>query len=671
MADRTFFSDLLVMVGIIAQRSTRWKIHIPEVDWALGYNPPQDPMSLISAQDLVKSYGAQDIFSGVSLSVPHQARIALVGPNGIGKTTLLRILAGVEKMDRGRLQRARDLHIGYLPQEAGVSTLDQIDMDQSLWESTLVAFAGLRSQEAELARLEREMGDPRLTEQALARYGPMQEAFERAGGYTYPARVRRVLRGLGFQPESYGQPLRTLSGGERTRALLARLLLKDPALLILDEPTNHLDIQAVEWLEGWLHAWPGAAIVVSHDRYFLDRTVDVVWELAPTGLESYRGDYTAYAAQRAERYRLHSATYRAQREHIEREQAYIRKNIAGQNTRQAQGRRKRLERMMKTEALAPVRRARKLNLDFGEIDRSGDHVLETQDLVIQQPESAEVLFRVPDLLLLRGECVALIGPNGAGKTTLLKTLIGEIKAAAGRVRLGAGLQLGYFEQAHAGLVEENSILEEIIAAEPSLSYRSARDFLGSFLFSGEDVEKPVAVLSGGERGRVALAKLALEGANFLLLDEPTNHLDLPSQEILQQTLEAFPGTVLLVTHDRYLIDALATQLWVISPGERSLAVFEGGYKAYLEGQREATAPRIERRIEASVRKGRPSVGRVDVEKIENRIQSLESELTRLGLALQDAGSDRERMRALGERYRLVERELESEFSRWEDIARSL
>jgi ATP-binding cassette subfamily F protein 3 len=627
-------------------------------------------MSLITAHALEKSFGAQEVFSGVSLAIPHQARIALVGPNGIGKTTLLRILSGGEPPDAGQVQRARSLRIGYLPQVADDDPLAGANPRESLWEFCLTALASLRAQELELTRLESAMADPRQAEEALARYGPLQEAFERAGGYAYTSRVRRVLNGLGFTPEEDGRPLSLLSGGERTRAQFARLLLDDPGLLLLDEPTNHLDLEAVEWLEGWLKDWAGAALLVSHDRYFLDRAVDTVWELGRRGLDTYRGNYTAFVQQRQERRELQQSQYEQQQERVKRESDYIRRNISGQNTRQAQGRRKRLERMLRTEAVERPRDDRAIRMRFAEGDRSGDLVLRTRDLSIGHADAREALFRVPDLTLRRGECAAVMGPNGAGKTTLLRTLLHEIPPRSGEVQMGASLVPGYFSQAHAGLHPENTVLEEILAADRRLLPAGARDRLALFLFSGDAVDKTVSVLSGGERGRLALALLAQQGANLLLLDEPTTHLDLASQDVLQNALADFPGTILLASHDRYLIDALATQIWMVSPQERSLEVFEGGYAAYIEAKRAVASPRVET---PRVRPERPARSssrlRREIEEAEARIESLEQELRTTAQELESPGVDVARVRVVGERYAELESALAREFRAWEELAR--
>jgi ATP-binding cassette subfamily F protein 3 len=625
-------------------------------------------MSLISAADLAKSYGAEDLFERVTLAIPHQARIALVGPNGIGKTTLLRVLIGLERPDGGSVQRARNLRHGYLPQVVEHAAFAGGE-SQTLWELGLGAFAELRAQESRLATLETEMADPRRAAQALAAYGPLQEAFELAGGYVYLSRLRQVLNGLGFAAEEFDWPLERLSGGERTRARLARLLLEDPDLLILDEPTNHLDLQAIEWFEGWLREWPGAALIVSHDRYLLDRAIDTIWELTDRGIETYRGSYTSYAQQRAERRQFQLDSYRAQQQHVRKEEEYIRRNIAGQNTRQAQGRRKRLERLLHDERLSSPEAQATVHLDFGEAPRSGDQVLVTSNLTIGYPDSPRPLFTAPDLTLTRGECAALIGPNGAGKTTLLKTLLGEVSPWAGQVRIGASVQVGYFAQAHAGLHLERSVLEEVLSADARLRPSQARDLLAQLLFTGEAVFKPVEVLSGGERARLALLTLILEGANLLLLDEPTTHLDIPSQEILQEALAQFPGTILIVSHDRYLIDALATQIWTITPQERSLEVFRGGYAEYVEARRQAAPPpSVEPRPrQRSTQVAPEGPSRRELEAIENRIAELERALADTAKALEAAGSDVEAVRNLGLRYAETENELHRQLAVWEQM----
>ena len=666
-------------------------------------------MSLLTASDLGKSYGPNDIFSEISLSVPHGARIAVVGPNGIGKTTLLRLLVGLEEPTRGEIHRARNLNLGYLPQESGLTG------EQSLWEECLRAVAGLRQMEAELARLEVAMSDPSQAEEILERYGKLQDTFERLGGYTYETRIRQTLTGLGFDPSDYNRPISQLSGGQRTRALLARLLLANPDLLILDEPTNHLDIAAVEWLEGYLSQWEGSALIVSHDRYFLDRVVNHIWEMGSNRLEKYRGNYSDYVHQRQERWERQQQIYQSEKERLEKELGYIKRNISGQNTQQAKGRLRRLSREVEAiEQLGftavqaknwgeisseveisehsmsvsevekrvhslrgPSHRPPHLNLNLKANQRSGDLVLRTRDLQVGYPDEGRPLFTAPDLLLKRGECAAVIGPNGAGKTTFLKTLLGQMPPLSGEIILGASLNIAYFAQAHEGLRPERTLVEEIDAVAPELRLAEIREYLARFLFTGEDVFKKVAVLSGGERGRLALAKLSLTDANLLLLDEPTNHLDIPSQEILQEVLSNYKGTILLVSHDRYLIDALGTQIWEIQPDQASLQVFEGDYSQYRlfqEKLREAQAEARSRQAAESQRarlESRPSGDerrrRARLAQVEDQITSLEDQLSSLSHKLENPPADPGKVQKMGEEYVHVQKELEALMKEWEEL----
>jgi ATP-binding cassette subfamily F protein 3 len=638
-------------------------------------------MTLLTASDLAKSYGPQDVLQGVRLAIHDRDRIALVGPNGVGKTTLLRLIVGLEFPDEGRIHRSKNLHIGYLPQEVIFADSERVDLSQSVWAYCEQAFADLLELEDRLREFERRMGEGEASERLIDQYGTLQEAFEQGGGYTYSVKIQRVLLGLGFDETEFHRALQDLSGGERTRVMLGRLLLESPGLLLLDEPTNHLDIQAIEWLEGWLRDYPGAAVLVSHDRYFLDECAQAVWELTPMGIEEYKGNYSAYVQQREARFERRWKEYRSQQEHIEREREYIRRNIAGQNTRQAQGRRKRLERFLRDEAIRAPQAGRDVHIDFGAVNRSGDRVLETKDLAVGYPEPPGFLFDVPDLLLSRGECAAIIGPNGVGKSTFLKTLLGDTAPLAGEARLGASVEVGYFAQAHKDLNPGHTVLEEFLSISPGMPISQARDLLAKFLFTGDDVFKSVDVLSGGERGRLALAKLAQEGANLLLLDEPTNHLDLPSQEILQAALMDFPGTILLVSHDRYLIEALATQIWAVSSTERELRVYLGSYKEYTVARArelEAQKSHARRASEVKSRRSNSEPGgrskrptRQGLSQLEAQIAQLEAALRTLEGELSAAGSDFNEVRRLGKEYALHERALAAAMSEWEDLAREL
>jgi ATP-binding cassette subfamily F protein 3 len=541
-------------------------------------------MTVLTTHNLGKHYGAQDVFDGLTLTVNQGDRIALVGPNGEGKTTLLRILAGLEPASAGMVHTAKGLKLGYLEQHPSL-----ISTSGNLWELALSAFADLRLQEAALHDLTAALAaetDQVRHEELLAQYGEAEARFEHAGGYTYEQTIDQVLTGLGFKREEYETPLAHLSGGQQSRAHLAHLLLKQPDLLLLDEPTNHLDLASVEWLENHLKSWPGAIIAVSHDRYFLDEVATRIWEMLFGTIETYRGNYSHYVQQREERFERRQKEYQAQQGFIAKEEEFIRRNLAGQRSREAKGRRKRLERLDKMGR--PVEH-KTLKLSWQTSVRSGDLVLATHDLVVGYSDGPP-LFTCPDLEIRRGQRVALLGPNGAGKTTFLKTILGQVKPKAGAIRFGAGVEISYFAQTQASLNREAAILDEILSVQ-NLPIGEARNYLGRFLFSGDDVFKLIGTLSGGERSRVALAKLTLTGSNFLILDEPTNHLDIPSQENLESVLNEFSGTILLVSHDRYFVDALATHTWALEPESKSVTVVEGGYGAYLtygEAQRSQT-----------------------------------------------------------------------------------
>jgi ATP-binding cassette subfamily F protein 3 len=633
-------------------------------------------MSLLTTHQLAKSYGPDDIFDDISVEIPYKARIALVGPNGAGKTTLLNLLMGLDLPNEGTVTTMRGLRLGFLPQRPELHGM------HTVWEEQLFAFATLRQLEAELEHLhERMTHDPSVIEA----YGELQERFEAAGGYTYETHIKTVLQGVGFRPEQYELPLSKLSGGQKTRALLARLLLDAPDLLILDEPTNHLDIDAVEWLEGYLKEFPGAVLAVSHDRYFMDHFASTIWELEYGTLETYRGNYTHYLQQRQERHERLVKEYEAQREFLAKEMDYIRRNIAGQNTRQAKGRLRRLETMQKRGRIMarPRGKRREMTLKMQAVIRSGDKVLMTETLAVGYPDAAKPLFTVPDLTLYRGETIGLIGPNGAGKSTFLKTIIGQLAPRSGQARLGAGVQIGYFAQAHELLNPKNTIMDEVISVKPMLP-AEARNYLALFLFTGDDVFRTVDTLSGGERGRVALAKLALTGANLLLLDEPTNHLDIDSQEVLQSVLADFGGTVILVTHDRYLVDALATQIWSVRGGQ--FEAFQGSYQEFLAEREKRSANAAAYAVTngkhsatqaaASAAAAKPAAKKhgmnpyqhkIRLAAVEEKIQQLEVQIDALTdtIDVASASGDSAKVRELSEAYNTAQAELDAAMAEWE------
>jgi ATP-binding cassette subfamily F protein 3 len=504
-----------------------------------------------------------------------------------------------------------------------------------------------------------------------------------------------------------------LSGGQRTRAYLARLLLSNPDLLLLDEPTNHLDIAAVEWLEGYLSQWEGAAVIVSHDRYFLDHACNALLEMALSGSEYYRGNYTTYLQERENRWQHRVNVFESGREKLMKDVEYIRKNISGQNVQQAKGKLRRLTRVVQAieqvgmdavvstnwsqldvetttspfsveEAERRVRALRTpqrlmpdLGLHLRSTRRSGDLVIRTKNLQVGFPD--KLLFRAPDIELRRTDCAALIGPNGAGKSTFLKTILGQLEPLAGEMTLGASLHIGYFAQAHEGLDPDKTVLDEILEASPGMLPYQGRDYLGKYLFSGDDAFKKVSMLSGGERGRLALAKLALQDTNLLLLDEPTNHLDIPSQEILQSVLDAYKGTILLVTHDRYLVDALATQIWEIDPDESHLTMFNGTYSQMKEERRKEeerkngvrslqTSEKVKSRRQETPESAKLERKKIaQLQELENTIAALEKDLANLGAQLESPFVNANEVRKLGIEYQRVQKEMDDRLADWEKL----
>ena len=564
-------------------------------------------MPILTITDLGHSFGAEDIFNDINLMLKRKERVGLVGPNGVGKTTLLLILAGLLESTSGTVQRSYELTIGYLRQEAVLTFTGQ---NNTVFEEMLTVFTALTQFETQLREMETAMAAGDLSEELFERYGRIQEQYEIAGGYEYQVNIKRVLQGLGFPAEQWQTPLTHLSGGQKTRVLLGRLLLEKPDLLILDEPTNHLDITAIEWLEHTLRQWPGALIIVSHDRYFIDKIVNHVWELNTDGLRSFRGNYSSYVKQRRALLEREMHLFTAEKERMTAELEFIRKHIAGGKTDIAKGKLKRLtrdivlledvgvsgiegrswleigERVRTFSANEAARRIHalqpphtgppQLKIRLQADERSARSVLRSKQLQIGYADVP--LFTTGAIQLDRYDCAALIGPNGCGKSTLLRTILGEVPSISGSLKFGDSVVVGYFAQAHEQLNPENQVLDELLEHKP-MSLEDARNYLAQYLFRGDDVFKQINMLSGGERGRLALALLAADGANFLLLDEPTNHLDIPSQEVLQSVLEGFDGTILLVSHDRYLASRLANQIWEIENGR--MQTFKGSYEDYI------------------------------------------------------------------------------------------
>ncbi|MNH87123.1 putative ABC transporter ATP-binding protein YheS [compost metagenome] len=537
---------------------------------------------LLQATDIRKSYGTTNILEGIGLQILERDRIGLVGVNGAGKSTLLQILAGEMSYDSGQIFKAKETSIGYLAQNSGLQS------DRTIWEEMLYVFNPLIETEAELRKMELEIANPKSAENEkafedlLERYARKSDWFKDHGGYEMETRIRSVLHGMGFGSFPPDTLISTLSGGQKTRLALARILLQAPDLLMLDEPTNHLDIQTLTWLEDYLRSYSGALLIVSHDRYFLDRLVTAIVEIERHQSKKYTGNYSRYIELKAAEYESQMKQYEKQQDEIARLEDFIQKNIVrASTTKRAQSRRKALDRMEVLDR--PLGDLKKASFSFEAEIMSGKEVLQVDQLAYSF-DKEKPLFQNVSFDLRRGETVALIGPNGIGKSTLLKMLTGDLKMTSGRINWGTKVKLGYYDQEQTHLNPKNTVLEELWSAFPHIEEARIRSVLGNFLFSGEDVLKRVAALSGGEKARVALAKLMLLKANMLILDEPTNHLDLYSKEVLEAALMEYDGTLLFISHDRYFLNKMAERIVELHPN--GAEPYLGNYDDYLEKKQE-------------------------------------------------------------------------------------
>jgi ATP-binding cassette subfamily F protein 3 len=540
-------------------------------------------MAILSASKLALTYSDVEIFSGINLEIAENARIGIVGPNGSGKSSLLKILVGELEPDAGTVHRAKGMRIGYVPQSPTLSTKG------TLRDEIMTAFDELR-------RLEDALETSMLTtvqsaledrSQVEVSYSSLLEEYETLGGYNYVSKMEQVSAGVGLSSESLSTPSSSASGGERTRAALAKALLCNPDLLVLDEPTNFLDLKGLTWLERLLSHYPRTFVVVSHDRYFLDRVVNQIWELDHERLRTYAGNYTKYRMLKGEQTLWQRRRYQRQQEVIAREEAFIRRYRAGQRAREAKGRAKKLNRLERLEAPPEDAALRMSRLSAS---RSDLVVIRTENLKIgffNEDGQVKELFSVPDVRLERGSRTAIIGSNGAGKTTLLKTMLGLTPAVDGSVTLGHNLKVGYFRQDQDVIAEESTVFEALLDAR-EIPLEEVRPYLARFLFRGDEVFQTVSSLSGGERSRLALARLLITQPNLLILDEPTTHLDISTREALEQVFLEYDGTVLLVSHDRHLVALMAQQLWII--GEGTLEVFQGNFAELEEREREEASP---------------------------------------------------------------------------------
>ncbi|MFC6464620.1 ABC-F family ATP-binding cassette domain-containing protein [Marinilactibacillus sp. GCM10026970] len=541
-------------------------------------------MILLQTQKVARHFGAEILFDDVTLEIKEAARVGLVGRNGAGKSTLLHIISGQEEPDAGRVNKKKELTIGYLDQHTG------LESTRTIWEEMLTVFESVIQLEKEMRQLEAKMSDPSLLEdqekyqELLKRYDIMQESFKQQNGYGYESEIRSVLHGFRFYEEDFSMPISQLSGGQKTRLALAQLLLEKKDLLVLDEPTNHLDIDTLAWLEKYLLSYTGALLIVSHDRYFLDKVVNEIYEVSNGKVQHFTGNYSNYLKLKAELIQKMWKEYEKQQKKIEKTEDFINRNLVrASTTKRAQSRRKMLDKMDKMGK--PQDDEKSANFNFYTERESGSVVLQTEELIIGYNDHA--LSKSINLDIRKTDAIALVGPNGVGKTTLLKTLVGQIPKIAGSIQFGTKVDTGYYDQEQTLLHSTKRVLDELWDEHPTIPEQSIRTLLGSFLFSGDDVEKSISSLSGGEKARVALAKLAMEKNNFLILDEPTNHLDIDSKEVLENALIDFEGTLLFVSHDRYFINRMATK--VLEINQDGLTLYLGDYDYYLQKKEELEA----------------------------------------------------------------------------------
>lgn len=538
-------------------------------------------MILLQANQIARLFGAEVLFENINLEIASHSRIALVGRNGAGKSTLLKIIVGIESPDKGTIAKNKTATLGYLAQDTGLNST------ATVWEEMLTAFAGIRQMEQRMRSLEVAISETDPTavnyDGLLKEYDQLQHEFAEKNGYGYENEIRSVLHGFKFDGTFYEQSIETLSGGQKTRLALAKMLLQKPDILILDEPTNHLDIETLSWLENYLQGYAGALLIVSHDRYFLDKVVNEVYELSRRKMHHYKGNYSRYLVLKAEQLQSEWKAFEKQQEEINKLEDFVARNLVrASTTKRAQSRRKQLEKMERLDR--PQGDEKSANFLFSISKPSGNVVMQVANAAIGYQET--VLSEPIDLDVRRKDAIALVGPNGIGKSTLLKSLIHKIPLIRGDVHLGANVSIGYYDQTQSDLHSTKTILKELWDEHPTTPEVEIRTILGSFLFSGEDVEKPITLLSGGEKARVALAKLAMDHDNFLILDEPTNHLDIDSKEVLENALIDYEGTLLFVSHDRYFINRIATK--VIELSETGSKLYLGDYDYYVEKKLEET-----------------------------------------------------------------------------------
>ncbi|WP_218923345.1 ABC-F family ATP-binding cassette domain-containing protein [Bacillus wiedmannii] len=642
-------------------------------------------MILLQVNALTKLYGAETILTNIKLEVQTKDRIALVGRNGAGKSTLLKIIAGELSHDGGEIIKPKDVSIGYLAQNTGLET------SLTIWDEMLTVFTHLQQMETKLRRLEQEMGkeenfsNEATYERLLADYDQLQLDYKDQGGYQYEADIRSILSGLGFPVETHQTTISTLSGGQKTRLALGKLLLTKPDLLILDEPTNHLDIETLTWLEQYLQGYPGAILIVSHDRYFLDKLVTQVYEISNKESRRFVGNYSKYLDLKSALYEQDMKRYEKQQDEIAKLEDFVQKNIArASTTKRAQSRRKQLDRM---ELLTrPLGDSKSASFHFDIEKQSGNDVLQVKDATIGYDD--DPIIEHVTMRLTRGDSVALVGPNGIGKSTLLKSLVNKLPLLNGDVSFGSNVSVGYYDQEQANLTSSKRVLNELWDEYPLQPEKEIRTILGNFLFTGDDVLKPVSSLSGGQKARLALAKLMMQKSNLLILDEPTNHLDLNSKEILENALIDYPGTLLFVSHDRYFINRVTTT--VVELSTEGAQEYLGDYDYYVEKknemieraafeqqeQQESQAP-VQKTVaqeklnylEEKERKQLERQRTRKIEELEQNIVEFEEEIATLEdqLCLPEIYADYEKASEITTKKQTLQEQLDACMAEWEEL----
>lgn len=628
-------------------------------------------MIILSAQHIAKSFGVNAVLRDVSLTVQQGDRIGLVGVNGCGKSTLMRILAGLDAQDGGEISLVRGLRVGYLAQQ------NMVTSGETVWNELQKVYEQVFAMEKKLRELEDEMAhahtDAQRFAQLSADYDRLTQRFEEADGYSWKSMVSGVLNGLGFKPAQYDQCVDSLSGGEQTRLCLARLLLQKPDLLLLDEPTNHLDMETLQWLENYLAAYKGSVLVISHDRYFLDHVCTGIVEILMGASEQYNGNYTRYIAQRQERFESRMRAYEIQQKEIERQQAIIaryRMFNREKSIRAAESREKALDRMEKLEK--PVDE-RAIRFSFEARRRTGEDVLQLTE--ISKSFGEKHLFHDLTLRVRAGDRVALIGPNGVGKSTLIKIIVGEEQPDTGFIRYGSNVDIGYYDQHQSTLHADKTALDEIWDRFPQMEQSNVRGALGMFLFTGDDVFKPIHTLSGGEKGRVALTALMLRKDNLLLLDEPTNHLDMDSREVLEDALTDFGGTIITVSHDRYFINRIANRIIEMQPD--GVTEYIGNYDDYIERKNRPVAVEAEAgktKTELEKERRREKLSRQALRQLKIRAQEAEkavgvkeAEIAELEVQMADPSlySDAQKSADVQRAYQKAQQALQTLYEQWE------